>query len=708
MRNYISSSFILIIILFITFFSWNNNRYVLKRLVIDKHAFTYITKFKDFRYLLDLTSKRKKTTYPTYNLNLSKKKYIQIQNELNSKMEDYVLTGKQAMSSEKSYSVTLQNDNGISNKSKLKLFGMNPDHFRDPTGHSFRLKHNGFKDFGKSKMNYLKPSTRNYGIDFLANIIYSNMSNGIKINSKPIRIFFNNIDFGFYYQEQFFDKYLIELNGFRDSEIIEIYADSIKVNHLPKELEFSRFERGNTKSKNELVNLIDLGKTFDLIAISVIGGNNHPLLDMNLHWYYNPTINKLQPILREIGAENIQTQELNDISEIDKNLVENLVIQLISKNFILNKLYEKNKYFFLKGVSNSLRKLNFYFNENQILNSPEILSFLEFNPTNEKFMDLFLILSNNYSKIYRSLPKEEIVELKKDTLSFKNNFTFSSDISFENKVIYFDEGISLRLRNNALVFFENCDVTIGGVNVESKIGGNKLSSGSFFFKNSNVNIINVDFSHLKNPEGKSISTPSSITFYETKVSIRNSIFKENIKGDDFLNFYRCSDVVVNNSNFKNIFSDAIDSDFSKIKINNSRFEYVGNDGIDLSGSESLIHDNYFKSIGDKCISVGENSNSKIEKNKFNFSEIAIVAKDGSKIKTNNNEFKNNKLDLVFFIKKPIYGSPVAEEIFEPKNTRIFYDSKTKIGLEKLDNYELNKVKNLESILYGRKFGKSTK
>ena len=73
-------------------------------------------------------------------------------------------------------------------------------------------------------------------------MIYSDLSRGIKIDLKPIRILFNNLDYGFYYVEPFFDKYLIELNNHRDSEIFEIYPDSIRMNHIPKEIEFSKFE----------------------------------------------------------------------------------------------------------------------------------------------------------------------------------------------------------------------------------------------------------------------------------------------------------------------------------------------------------------------------------------------------------------------------------------------------------------------------------
>ncbi len=113
-------------------------------------------------------------------------------------------------------------------------------------------------------------------------------------------------------------------------------------------------------------------------------------------------------------------------------------------------------------------------------------------------------------------------------------------------------------------------------------------------------------------------------------------------------------------------------------------------------------------MSDKCISVGEFSKVKISENQFHDSEISIVMKDGSLINSNLNEFKNNKLDYVLFIKKPIYGSPLIDEIIEDGNTRILIDSKVEIKDDKIKHLEVSKLKNVEAILYGRKFGKSSK
>ena len=65
-------------------------------------------------------------------------------------------------------------------------------------------------------------------------------------------------------------------------------------------------------------------------------------------------------------------------------------------------------------------------------------------------------------------------------------------------------------------------------------------------------------------------------------------------------------------------------------------------------------------------------------------------------------------DEVLFIKKPIYGSPFIEEINESKNTRMLIDNKVEIKDDKFKDLKVTTQKNVESILYGRKYGRSSK
>ena len=100
--------------------------------------------------------------------------------------------------------------------------------------------------------------------------------------------------------------------------------------------------------------------------------------------------------------------------------------------------------------------------------------------------------------------------------------------------------------------------------------------------------------------------PASITFYECdSVTIDNSSFSSNIKGDDFINFFRSNNIHINNSTFSNIVSDAIDSDFLifKLVIPNSIILVM----MQLMVLEVILilTNNSFENILDKAISAGE-------------------------------------------------------------------------------------------------------
>ena len=682
---------------------------IIDRVTFEKYLMTYSAKVKDFKYNLKLSFNGDVYSYPTYKVTSSKKNYIRLQKQVNSVFEDYLLNDNLFEGSDIYYPIKIENNFGDRSKSKIKLFGMNPDHYRDLNSHSFRSKHKGGKSFGKKKENFLKPVTRTYGIDYLWNVIYSDISRGIKIDLKPIRILFNNLDYGFYYAEPFFDKYLIELNNFRNSEIFEIYPDSIRLNHIPKEIEFSKFSNISENRDEKLISLIDLEKVYDIISICLMSGNGHSIEDINLHWYYNPIINKIEPTLREVSSTSIKDVLGINESDFNEDLLNKLIELMIEDNYILTKAFKKDKQMFLSEIKNSFEKLSSGFENDKILQNEKLKTFLKFNSVNSKFYQYYNKIKINIDLIKPHIKNQIDDEIDTIKFYFNENQIIKSDILIKNKKVFFDEGIQLSFSINSMIYFENCEIFIGGKNKKTFISGkNKYASGSLFFNNCDVLIHNTSFENLQSPINKEYNTSASITFYESNITINNSKFSNNLRGDDFINFFRCENVTVSNSFFQSILSDAIDSDFSNIYIKNNTFSEVGNDAIDYSGSNSIVLNNVFKDIRDKCISIGESSSVDIISNRFYNSETSIVIKDGSSVKSNSNEFVNNKLDYVLFIKKPIYGSPLIKEINEPKNTRILIDNKVEIKNNKLKDLKVTTRKNVESILYGRKYGKSSK
>ena len=140
------------------------------------------------------------------------------------------------------------------------------------------------------------------------------------------------------------------------------------------------------------------------------------------------------------------------------------------------------------------------------------------------------------------------------------------------------------------------------------------------------------------------------------------------------------------------------------------FYNCGNDAIDFSGSTVKVSNASMRKIGDKAVSVGERASVSISKSSINFAEIGLTCKDGSILNVDNADFKNTKIGLCAFIKKPEYGPAVviANNIKGIENTEIPFliEEGSKITY---DSVHISPTeKNVKSILYGNEYGKSSK
>lgn len=702
MKKLILSILCFVLILPLLFLGAREDRLdFLKRTFYEKYVYSLNVSLQDIFFDFNISYKNKKKEYPTYRFTTSTKNYIKLKNQVNSVLENYLITGNQFKGTDIKYNAEISN-NGKTVKSEIKLFGMNPDHFRNQNGHSFRAQYKGDWFYGKRKENFLKPITRAYGIDYLWNILFHKISKGIKIDYSPIRVLFNNIDYGFYYKEPFFDKYLIELNGFRDSEILEIYVDSVKVNHLPDEKEFSSFLN---LQGSEQAELLDKSMIYSLVAINILSGNSHSLRNLNLHWYYNPIVNQLQPTIREAGISN-EMVELID-SKNNTLVLKDIVEFIVEDNHIIQLIYNQEPDNFLREVDFFIKKYISFFNEDAILANDEVISFLELNPTNNKFFEYYSMIKTNINYIKPLLLSDDSRNNTIETIYLEGDIFYNADTTYQNKKIVFKEGFNIKIDNDAIILFKNCEIVLGGSNLRSKVEGSINNSGSIIFLDSEVKINKVHFNKLQNPKNQNFVLPSAITFYQSSVNINNSSFTSNIVGDDYINFFRCDNVSVENSLFEKVLADAIDSDFSVVSLNNLKFNYIGNDAIDLSGSTASILSSRFNFIGDKGLSIGEKSYVDISDNIFENSEISIVVKDGSTIDSRYNIFSNNKLDYVFYIKKPFYGPPYVKKIIEVNSTKLLLEENIKLDIQQLKNIEISTKNDIESIMYGRVYGKKS-
>lgn len=643
-------------------------------------------------------------------IEMSPKNFSLIQNEREKRVNNYIFTGEPFVSGGDNYKIKLQSRKKTT-KAKMKLFGMMPDHYRGPYSHSFRLSYNGGSGFGKKKVNFSKPRSNDFNIDFILNLIYNDLHKGIRINYEPVDVKINKIDYGTYLKYDFFDKYLIEGNDFRDGFIFEKRDHYFDFNHIPEELEnkenyiFNFTEYFNDELK--FVKQIDYSSYITILSfcLALNDSSAHLIGSNNMHWYYNPVINLFSPTVREGFVYQNRIFNSSNIAELEKkNSIENMFDKISFDNLTMSFINYYGRKKVIGDIQSQLIKIKESFERVKKSN--------EYTEFKDKLSGLESFLVDREKIFYRNLNflnKFPLIEKefnKGDKYSFSNNLNISNDIIVsENDTLVFENFKTITLTNNAKIIVNGGSLIIKGENNKtSKFVVIGDSNSSIFVKNSkNVIIENTSFERFSSLKDSFWNLPSALTFYESRVIINNCIFNNNLKGDDYINFFRCNEVTVNNSVFSNVLSDAIDTDFSKITIKNCFFDGIGNDAVDGSGSFADISNSQFKNVSDKSISAGENSIFYVKNNNFIDSELGIVTKDGSKIESSNNNFENLKIDFVAFIKKRFYKGPTLILKEENSNLKSLIEKNTNlIGLDSTKYYE-----NVESLLYGNEFGKAT-
>lgn len=622
-------------------------------------------------------------------ISMSPNNYVRLQKDRSIMLSNYVINGTQWISDNQYFkSKVLINDR--KSKAEVKLFGMNPDHYRNSRSFSFRLKYNGGEGFGNKKVNLVNPRSRDFNSDVLSNIIFYELSGGIKINYDLFKVIFNKSDSGYYLKEDFFDKYLIEENNRRESVIFEVIKDSIHFNHIGDDDEFmslsQEIEDLNRNNYLKFLDLFDIEKVKTILLISLIINDKHPLLDINLHWVHNSVTGLFEPTFREGFVYTLIDFELNNLTY----------------HGLINDLYEK----FIKKDFNEFVKTNLPVVKKIILNNGDykdfknkMIGFKDQIQTRENIIleNIAIIQKslNNYPVVLNK-NEQKIITINKDTI-ISNNWKIKS-----NEKLIIHNGVNITLKGVYLRILGGLEI-LGKENSKVHINSTKRNSSTIYIQSKTpVKITHTIFQNLSNKKS-SYSQPAAITFYETpEIKISDSEFNSNTSGDDFLNFFRCDKVDISNSVFKNTYSDALDSDFSNIVVTNSIFEKIGNDAIDGSGSEILINNSMFLYCKDKAISAGEKSIIEVSNCRIDNNEIAIVSKDQSIVVSKNNELNNNRLDLAVFKKKKIYSRPTIinhNTIF--KN----YLIEKKSNIEGFENIIFSS--NVEDKLYGNLYGRPT-
>ena len=611
-------------------------------------------------------------------------------------------------------------------KVKFKLIGMNYDHFAESKKWSFRISIRGDNTIDRQKkFNLLIPRSRGYVDDFIGQNFLKELKL-ISLRIKPVKLILNGDDLGVYYKEEFYDKRLIEHNNFRESAIIRLNNYEIDISEA-KYIKYKdildKFQTKIDLVKNneaEVSDLFDIDKMADRVALSILFGDDHSLIDFNQRYYLNPFTSKLEPL----GREWQYTQYINKTSVIEnietiKNLEYTLYKDLFNNDIFLKKLNKSisniSSELFLKEMDGkylkdieSLKKA--LYSEYVFFDTP--LSLIHKNAAILREKDHWITLKPQENK------RSKLDNLLKYSEVYNDTLLINKDISIKEKVhipagykVLVKPGVNILFENNGQIISESPFIAIGtekdSIRFEAKTKGN--NNGGILFLNTKGSIFKyVKFKGLKNYSDNFRTLPGSVCFYESAVSFSNTTFDTSYGGDDLLNIVR-SEFSITNSELLNSKADALDSDFSNGVIKNTVFKNIGNDAIDVSGTLLDISNITISEIQDKGISVGEDSHITGTNIIINNSSLALTSKDLSTLNLDGVQVDNCDVVFTVFQKKSEYGSALINcNNTTYKNYKEEYLVQINNTLIVNSNERNIKVKDVESKLYGAIYGKSSK
>jgi len=312
-------------------------------------------------------------------------------------------------------------------------------------------------------------------------------------------------------------------------------------------------------------------------------------------------------------------------------------------------------------------------------------------------LDNFLI---NSSK--REYQKPSKIIFTKGTNNIEQN------VIYDSKNITLEAGSKICINKNKLLHIKNSKIRFAGTSNEPNIfSGCDEIGGSLLIENSLIKVGVAEFSNLNYPKKKLRSLYGGLNIINSNL-IGDRIIVKNSLSEDAINFIN-SDIKLNNLSFKNIKSDALDSDYSKLNIDNIKCEIIGNDCVDLSYSNGKIKFINGSKIKDKVISLGEKSFLDVDEVKAFDSDIGIVSKDLSTLNIEKYTHKNVVLPISAYVKKPELGiptikiknlSPMKIDLDLISNDSIIYINNQKIKGNKSSNQ-------VSKMLYGNLYGVKT-
>ncbi|MEM9822191.1 MAG: CotH kinase family protein [Bacteroidota bacterium] len=183
----------------------------------------------------------------------------------------------------------------------------------------------------------------------------------------------------------------------------------------------------------------------------------------------------------------------------------------------------------------------------------------------------------------------------------------------------------------------------------------RSGKGIHFLQNpKTTRLVHVQFSHLNEWQDEGLSLSGGVSFYQTKVDIKNCSFSHS-QSEDALNIVESDSASLTNVRFSHCQSDAIDFDFSTFHMQNAQFQNIGGDAIDLSGSKGNAEGLFIRNVVDKGLSVGEHSLLHFNQVELEGSHIGVAVKDSSSVVGRDLQIKQCSYGIAVFKKKAYFG-----------------------------------------------------
>jgi len=362
-------------------------------------------------------------------------------------------------------------------------------------------------------------------------------------------------------------------------------------------------------------------------------------------------------ILNNINVEKIeQSMKKNGVS-LKRNIINEKII-LIKKNIELLEVYYKNMDTDL--INHNLNKTinenlwsKYYSSLSEVAPNTYIVKFKEESNSKENFekCNLEKLKCENFI-----LNLEQELDLLEGALTIKNKeYQYVGYNLYNNEIKTNNLYKNVKIDNSSLYYNNGIDIDYSEdkkiLNINQRLPGARA-----FFLNGNLNNLEINFNGYDHKLSNVPNFPidkKNLTGCLTLVNLdlKDIVINSNHSScEDSLNLINVTGNL-KTINISNSYMDALDIDFSNVSINDIKINNANNDCVDLSFGKYKIKSISANRCGDKSLSVGEQSELKLENLIAYNSNIGVASKDSSVTDITEANLDNLKTCLSAYNKK---------------------------------------------------------